>query len=641
LKFVRIVSTPLEVLCPCRKARPITRRRLSPNEARFLFRLLTGFTTALLIIAGCDGPGPAEEPNEMVLHHVLSAKIKGLDPGNMRDVYSVIVASQMFEPLYQYHFLKRPYELVPLLAEDMPQISDDLLTYTIKIKKGVYFQADPCFGSRPAGPLPDVKGRELKAEDFVFSLKRIANIKYLSQNWSIFDNKIAGLDEFREYTKTCKSEAAVDYSRQVEGLTTPDDYTLVIKLKRPWPQLCMALADTATAPVAKEAVDYYLSDIISHPVGTGPFRLNVWRRGSYIELVRNPAFRGELYPSSGEPGDAEAGYLDDAGKPMPFADRVVWTVIEERQPAWLLFLQGKVDATVIPKDNFDEVMGGAGELTPAMKQRNIHLKTFKDPSTYWLGFNMAEPVLGKNKPLRSTISYAIDCEKFIELFFNNRHLIAHGLIPPVMPSYNPEIKEKEYAKYDPEKARELLKEAEKIHGGQLPTLKITLPGANTWYRQYGQFLKRNLNAVGLEVETEYMDRPTYLEKVNTKSVQMFTSGGSARTPDAQDFLAMFYSRNHAPGQNKFNYSNPEFDELYEKAQAMLDGPEKRRLYRKMEIIVLEDCPAAFLNHRVAYVLHHDWYKNYKPHAFAYGLSKYRRIDLAKRAAYRELLKTIK
>jgi len=485
--------------------------------------------------------------------------------------------------------------------------------------------------------------RELKAEDFVFSLKRVANIKYLSQNWSIFDNKIAGLDEFREYTKTCKSEADVDYSREVEGLTTSDDHTLVIKLNKPWPQLCTALADIATAPVAKEAVDYYGEDIISHPVGTGPFRLNVWRRGSYIELVRNPAFRGELYPSQGQSGDAEAGYLDDAGKPIPFADRILWTIIKERQPAWLLFLQGKVDATVIPKDNFDEVMAPAlvfgkktrgEELTPAMKQRNIHLKTFRDPSTYWVGFNMTDNVLGNNKPLRRAISYAIDREKFIELFFNNRHLVAHGLIPPVMSSYNPEIEEKGYGRYDPERAKELLKEAEKIHGGKLPTLKIAMPGTDTWYRQFGQFLKRNLNAVGLEVEMQYMDRPTYQEKVNTKSAQMFSSGTSASIPDAEDFLAMFYSKYQTPGRNKCNYCNPEFDKLYEKAQVLPDSGERRRLYRKMEIMVLEDCPAAFLNHRVAYVLHHDWYKNYKPHAFAYGLSKYRRIDMAKRAAYK-------
>ncbi|MHC4597356.1 MAG: ABC transporter substrate-binding protein, partial [Planctomycetota bacterium] len=550
----------------------------------------------------------------------------------------VIVGSQIFETLYQYHFLKRPYELMPLLAEDMPQVSDDSLTYTIKIKKGIYFHTDRCFTNS--------KGRELKAEDFVFSLKRVADIKNLSQNWSIFDNKIAGLDEFREYTKSCSSAEdvvlrqapprRVDYSRQVEGLTTPDDYTLVIKLKKPWPQLCTALADISTAPVAKEAVDYYGKDIISHPVGTGPFKLNLWRRGSYIELVRNSAFRSELYPSQGEDGDAEAGYLDDAGKPVPFADRVLWTIINERQPAWLLFLQGKVDATVIPKDSFDEVMTGTGELTPEMKQRNIRLKTFRDPSTYWLGFNMEDGVLGPNKPLRRAISYAIDREKFIELFFNNR--VAHGVIPPVMPSYNPEIKEEGYSRYEPQKAKELLKEAEKIHGGTLPRLKIAMPGTDTWYRQFGQFLKRNLNAAGLEIEMQYMDRPTYQEKVNTKSAQMFSSGASASIPDAQDFLSMFYSKYQTPGRNKFNYSNPEFDELYETAQVLPDSAERRRFYRRMELVALEDCPAALLNHRVAYVLHHDWYKNYKQHAFAYGLSKYRRIDMAERAAYKELLK---
>jgi len=326
---------------------------------------------------------------------------------------------------------------------------------------------------------------------------------------------------------------------------------------------------------------------------------------------------------------------------MPFADKVIWTVIEEYQPAWFLFLQGELDASVIPKDNFDEVMTGTGELTPAMKQRNIRLKTFLDPSTFWVGFNMQDAVLGKNKPLRRAISLAINREKFIELFFNNRHLIAHGFIPPLMNSYNPDIKRYGYAKYDPEEARELLKEAVELHGGELPELKIAMPGVSTWDRQFGQFLKRCLNAVDIEVEVQYMDRPTYQEKLNTKSAQMFASGGSASIPDAEDFLGLFYSKNWSPGSNKFNYSNAEFDRLYEKISVMSDSPGRVELYRKMELIVLEDCPAAFLNHRVAFVLHHDWYKNYKPHAFAYGLSKYRRIDMKKRAAYKELLKRIK
>jgi len=588
-----------------------------------LIVLLTLFPT----LSGCKKSATDGNPDEMVLYHAIGTKIKGLDPGDMRDVYSIMVGSQIFETLYQYHFLKRPYQIVPLLAEDMPRISDDKLVYTIKIKRGVFFQDDQCF--------PGGKGRELKAGDFVYSLKRIANVKYLSQNWSMFDDKIVGLDEFREYTGKCKKREDVDFSRLVEGLQTPDDYTLVIKLTKPWPQLIVtALADTATAPMAKEAVDCYGRDMISHPVGTGPYRLSMWRRGSYIELVRSPTFRGELYPSEGEPSDVKAGYLDDAGKPIPFADKVVWTIIEEAQPAWFLFLQGKLDAKAIPKDNFDEAISGTGELTPEMKKRDIHLKKYVDPSTFWLGFNMLDPVLGKNKPLRQAISLSFDRRKFIDLFSNGRDVIAHGFVAPLMDSYDPGIKEKGYARFDQDEAREKLKLAEQIHGGKIPTLKISMPGTGTFYRQFGQFTKSNFDAVGLDVEIEYMDWPTYLGKLKSRSLQIFSSGAKASIPDAEDFLGMFYSKNWAPGSNSFNYKNPAFDELYKKIEVMDDSPQRRELYREMEIIVLGDYPAVFINHRVAYTLRHGWYMNYKPHVFSYGLSKYRRIDMAKRAAYK-------
>jgi ABC-type transport system substrate-binding protein len=326
---------------------------------------------------------------------------------------------------------------------------------------------------------------------------------------------------------------------------------------------------------------------------------------------------------------------------MPFADKVVWTIIEEYQPGWFLFLQGKTDASVIPKDNFDEAITQNSELTPAMKQRNIHLKTFDDPSTFFLGFNMLDPVLGKNKPLRKAISLAIDRQKFIDLFSNGRDRIAYGFVPLIMDSYDPNIKDKGYAQYDPNESRKLLAEAEKIYGGKLPVLKIAMPGTDMFYRQFGQFIERQLKEVGFQIELEFMDWPTYLGKLNTRSLQMFASGWSGSIPDAQDFLQSFYSKYWAPGSNSFNYANPEFDKLYEKVEVMPDSPERRKLYRQMELMVLEDYPAAFINHRVAYALVHDWYKNYKPHAFAYGLSKYRRIDLAKRAAYKELLKTIK
>ncbi len=597
-------------------------------------KILSGMLTAVIIInTGCRNSESNGDPNEMVLRHVLGAKISSLDPGNINDTTSSTVASQIFECLYQYHFLKRPYELIPQLADSMPEISDGGLTYIIKIKKGVYFTDDKCFKNG--------KGRELKAEDFVFSLKRIANFRYVSKNWWFLDNKIVGLNEFREYTKTCKKESDVDYSHPVEGLQATDDYTLVIRLKKPWPQVVYVLAYSGMAAVAKEAVDYYGTDIINHPVGTGAFMLKQWRRGSYVELVRNPNFRVELYPSEGEPNDAGAGYLDDAGKRLPFADRIIWTTIEESQPAWLLFMQGRVDASGVPKDNYTEAFNENRELTPKMKQLKMQMETFPDPSTYWIGFNMEDPVLGKNKPLRMAISWAIDRERYIELFSNGRNVVADGFVPPVIAAYDPKIKEKDYARYDPNEAIGLIKEAEKINGGKLPVLKLAMPGTDSVTVQYGQFFRRQFDAVGLNVEMEYMDWPTYLEKVATKSAQMFSSGWIADYPDAENFLQLFNSKNISPGANNFNYVNPEFDKLYERFAVMSDSPERTELYRQAERMVLDDYPAAFLVHDVAYVLYHHWYKNYKPHAFAYNLSKYRRIDLAERADYQNLLKTVK
>jgi ABC-type transport system substrate-binding protein len=579
----------------------------------------------LLPICGCGKSPSGQDGNEIVLRAAIPAKVRGLDPGDIGDTTSSTVASQIFDCLYQYHYLKRPYELIPSLAENMPQVSDDGLTYTVKIKKGIRFANDACFA--------DGKGRELKADDFIYAWKRIANIKYLSKNWWIFDGKIVGLNEFREYTKTCATSADVDYNRTVEGLQTPDDYTIIIKLRKPWPQIIYILAHLPTAPVAKEAVDKYGKEIVSHPVGTGAFVLKIWRRGSYIELEKNPGFRDEYYPAEGGAGDAAAGLLADAGKKLPFVNRIIWKEIEEDQPRWLLFLQGRIDVSGIPKDNFNQTIDPRGDLTADMKERNMRLQIFRDPSTFWLGFNIEDPVLGKNKPLREAISCAIDRKKYIDLFTNNRADIAYGFIPPLMKSYDPNIRQIAKNDFNVERAKQLAQDAAKLCGGTVPTLKLAVPGTDTVQRQQGQFLQRCLKNVGIEIEVDYMDWPTFQDKVNTKSAQMFMLGWVADYPDAESFMQLFYSKNSSPGSNNFNYSNPEFDALYEKLAVMPDSPQREKLYRQAEQMIIEDCPAAFLLHGVEYVLLHDWVKNYKSNVFAYGVSKYRRIDTAKRTAY--------
>ena len=217
-------------------------------------------------------------------------------------MYSAIVAGQCYEGLYQYHFLKGPKLIIPCLAESMPVVSPNHLMYTVKLRKDVFYVDDKCF--------PGGKGRQVKADDFIYELKRTANVKNLSPNWPGMAKRIVGLDEFREYTKTVKRKEDVDYSRPIEGLKSVDDFTLQIKLVKPWPQVMYGLM--GFTPMAKEAVGYYGDQILNVAIGTGPFMIKSYEPGSRIELVRNPKFRREYYPTEGIPGDKEKGLLADA-----------------------------------------------------------------------------------------------------------------------------------------------------------------------------------------------------------------------------------------------------------------------------------------------------------------------------------------
>jgi ABC-type transport system substrate-binding protein len=568
----------------------------------------------------------------------MPSKVQTLDPGNSRGVYGGLVLGHICEALYTYDYLKRPYTAVPVLAADLPHISEDMLTYTIRIKQGIYYQDDPCF--------TDGKSRELKADDFVYGLKRIANVRYPNQNWTNIKERFVGLDDFHEYTKQFRKELDVDYSQHVEGLRAIDDYTLLLKLTKPWPQIIdVLLTDNMSSPMPHEAVKYYGQDIIKHPVGTGAYKLKIWQRGVYIELVRNENWRGDVFPSEGSQEDIESGLLTDAGKPIPFADRIIWRVIEEDQPAWLLFMRGEIDAMGIPKDNFNESVNlRSMEETEEMKTRGIELIRYNDPSVFWIGFNFKDPVLGNNLPLRKAISRCIDRDRLNEILANGRNKIAHGLIPPGLNSYDPDIQQYGYSKYDPQEARALLKEAEKIHGGPIPKLKLAMPGTDTFSRQYGQITQRQFQNVGLELEVNYMDWPTYIKGALKGQFQMFSSGVSAGSPDAIDFFDSFTTQSFAPGSNWFFYSNPEYDALFAKVEVMPFDDEAKQLYRQMERMLLNDYPAVFTLHRMAYVLKHDWVENYKVHVFAHGAfgkSKYYKIDLEKRNAYKKLLKELK
>ena len=605
-------------------------------SARFVWFLSVVLSFSLILVSNGCFPDDSAGPDEIVLQQRSRSKIQTMDPANIGDVPSDEVGREFFETLYYYHYLKRPYQMVPQLAAAMPEISEDGCTYTIPIRQDVYFHDDPCF--------PEGKGRRLTAHDFAYAIKRIANVKTLSQNWWIFDERIIGLNEFREYTKYYTIEGQrfvkpwqIDDSVPVEGLQAPDDFTLQIKLTKPWPQLVLWLGHIASAPVAREAVEYYHDDVRSHPVGTGAYIMKTWNKGSYIEAVRNPNYRLDFYPTEGMPEDAATGRLADAGKQVPFIDRIIWRIIEEDQSRWLMLMRGRIDLNTIPKDNFGQAIAFGKTLTDEMTQRGIQLQDDVEPDVFYLGFNMNDPLLGQNKSLRYAINYAIDREKYIDLLFNGRGVVAHGFISPAMADYDPNVAQYSHSRLDLDEARRCLKEAEKIIGGPIPSLTLAVSGTDTTYRQIGEFIQRNLHEIGLDVQLDMFDWPTFLEKMKKNQLQLYMAGWQADYPDTESFLEVFYSKN-APWPNSSQYSSPEFDALFERISVMPESPQRTELYRQAEQIVMKDMPVSFIFHRIAYVLYYDWLENFKINAYKSdclggGFAKYWKIDKGKREQY--------
>ncbi len=373
-----------------------------------------------------------------------TSRIRGFDPITAGDTASAAAIYKLYEGLLEYKYLARPYEVRPLLADGLPEISEDGLTYTFRIKRGVRFHDDPCF--------PGGKGRELVAEDFVYGWKRVADVNNRSTGYWIFEGRIVGLDEFREQSK----HGPVDYDTPVAGLQTPDRYTFQVKLTQPYPQLMWVLTMDYAFAVPREAVEYHGQEFLNHPVGTGPYIIHDWRRGYRIEYRKNPTYHGDFYPTEGSDADRAAGLLGDAGQPLPFLDRVVQYVVADPSTEWLMFLAGRLASSGISQNNFDAVMTNQRELTPDLVERGIRL--FKSPQmrTDYVGFNMKDPVVGTNRALRQALACAFDVAKWIE-YYNDRMVPARGPIPPGVAGYDPD-RDWPYV-FDLEKARQRLAEA--------------------------------------------------------------------------------------------------------------------------------------------------------------------------------------
>ena len=590
-------------------------------------RLLAVAGILLVSLPAC-GPRPVDSVDSGNVLYGITSRIRGFDPVKSGDVASAIAISKVYEGLLQYAYLDRPYRLEPLLADGMPVVSADGLVYTFKIRQGIYFADDPCFNG---------VARELQADDFVYAIKRVADVKTESTGFWAFNDRIEGLDAFKEASS---GPDPTDYDRPVSGLQAIDRYTFQIRLTRPYPQLLWILTLHYACAIPHEAVRYYGEEFLNHPVGTGPYILKSWQRNYRVEFVRNPVWgrtgRTDRYPEHAEAGDAAEGLLEDAGQPVPFIDRIVQYVIDDASTQWLKFVAGEVESSGISRDNWEAVITPQKDLAGHLERRGIRLYRTPTLDVYYVGFNMDDPVVGPNLKLRRALTCAFDSEQWVK-FYNDRITRARGPIPPGVAGYDDEPA---LFPFDLDRARTLLAEAGFPEGvdrvtGQRLKLTLELGSSDSSTRESVELMMGFFRKIGVTLVPSYNNWPTFLSKMDRRQCQLYLLGWVADYPDAENFLQLFYGPNQSPGPNHSNYINPEFDRLYEAVRTMPDSPERTARYRTMARMIMDDAPWIFMHHPMDYSLQHRWVHNYKPHDFPYGMVKYYRLDPADRQAWKE------
>jgi ABC-type transport system substrate-binding protein len=590
--------------------------------------LLAGWAVAFAVQAA----EPAAAPR--VLRYSFPVAETGFDPAQITDLYSRYVTGHIFDGLYHYDHLARPFLVTPNAADGMPVVSDDFRTWTIRVKPGIYFSDDPAFKGRK---------RELVAQDFVYAWKRHYDPAFKSPNYANFQEEgVIGVNALRE--EALKSRTPFDYDREVEGLRALDRYTLQFKLEKPRPRFIYTIAQgDLIGAVAREVVEFYGDQLMAHPVGTGPFRLVQWRRSSLIVLERNPGFRTVHYEDEVHPNadDAEGQALLKRfrGRTLPMLDRIEVSIVEVSQPRWLAFLTEQFDLLAVPLE-FANVAAPNGKLAPNLAKRGISLQRIVNTDRTLFYFNMEDPVLGGYTPervaLRRAISLGYDVAREIGNIRRGQAVPAQSVVAPGTWGYDPALKSAN-SDFDPARAKALLDlygYVDRDGDGWRDTpdgKPLVLEYANQpdpLSRQFDETWKKGMDALGLRLKIISGQWPEQLKMARAGQIMIWQLAYSASDPDVQSALQILYGPG-AGGQNLARFKHARFDEIYRQMQALPDGPERLALLREAQNIITAYAPQKYNVHRVVTDLTQPWLIGYRRPLFGNQFWQYVDIDPAR------------
>lgn len=571
--------------------------------------LLTGI---ICILAACQQPeneyNAASDSiidGKKIYRHSEDGKPASLDPIKASTVYSNMMVVNIFDTLYAYKYLKRPYEIKPNLATDMPVISNDGLTYTISIKPKVFFTDHPAF--------PNGVGREVTAADFIYSIQRSFDSSLGGTGAWLWQGKIAGIDEWRANGS--------DYQRPISGLTAIDTHTIQIKLIQPYPQLTYTLAMGFSAITPREVVEALGQEFGSQPIGSGPFVLDRFETETAY-LSKNIKFRQEpldiYYEGYDKQQHQGLGIETLHGQTSPFIDQLEIHFIKETTSRWHSFTKGnEINYTTVPKDKQNTVIVQQEPLKLHPKITTAYHHNYgMEAGFVYHGFNMKDPVFGNNgNPEHDSKSHALRCairkahnwsQKNRAFYFGLGHVFP-GIIPPSVPEFDASLST-ESIELDIAGAQQLLSD----HGwsqDQLPVFEYHVTGS-VLQKQFFEQMRGFLNKINYPSKlVEYHPYPSFgqfNQAIKNREAPFFFLGWTLDYPDAENTLQLFYGPNETPGSNNFNYQNSEFDALFEQSTVMLPSPERTALYQQMNQMVIDDCVviSGLARNKI-----HLWHKN--------------------------------
>jgi ABC-type transport system substrate-binding protein len=538
---------------------------------------VAGRSLAMLALSFALHAGAADPAK--VLRVALPRAETGFDPAQASEVYSGAVIAAIMEPLLTFDYLARPVKLAPLTAEALPAVADSGKRYTFKLRKGIFFAADPAFKG---------KRRELVVADYIYAIKRLVDPKNRSPNAFYVEGKIAGLDAL--VAKAKQNGDRFDYGARVAGLEAPDRYTLRITLTHSDYTFPQVLALPALSAVAREVVEAYPGETAAHPVGTGPYILKKWVPASKMILEANPGFRGFTWDF--DPGDDPADKAIAArmrGRKMPQVGTIDISVMEEPQSSWLAFQRGELDLLNLPS-TFAPVALPHGKLAPDLAKKGVYLSRILLPAINYTSFNMRDPVLGgftnDKLALRRAIAMAYDIDAEIAVIRKGQAAPLSMVIPPGVAGY--ETRYRSSIKYDPAAANELLDRFgykkgpdgyRRLPNGK-PLVLTYASQTNALAREFDELWQKAMNSLRIHLSIEKGKFSDQIREAIACRHQIWSYGWIADYPDGDNFMQLLYGGNI--GQSNVScYRSPTYDALYERSRLMPDSPDRDKLFEQM------------------------------------------------------------